>query len=335
MKKVLSILVSVVLLISANAININDISGNFELQKITYPESEYITIDNFFISKSDNKELSLQSEKNSNDNTILICDNNNEFLLVSGNESTYFSIIESDSFSITFENENGEIFRFVMNKYQNGFDYEEFYNSMKELKDSKLKAKLHEVVDNHTTYSYTDARKIMFGELDNNDGYAECVYTARLVKTMGIPDPGNMNCEHSWPQSKFGSVDSGTKKTDMMHIYPCDSRTNSRRGNNPFGEVFKEKWSDGGAKYGISKSGKTVFEPRDDKKGDIARGMLYFAVRYNMPIDKDQEEFFKKWNELDPVTEREFLRNSMVEDHQNNRNPFIDCPELINNITDF
>ena len=335
MKKVLSILVSVVLFISANAININDISGNFELQKITYPESEYITVDNFFISKSDNKELSLQSEKNSNDNTILISDDNNEFLLVSGNESTYFTILESDSFSITFENEDGEIFRFVMNKYQNGFDYEKFYNSIKDLKDNKLKEKLHEVVDNHTTYSYTDARKIMFGELDNNDGYAECVYTGKLVKTMTIPNAGTMNCEHSWPQSKFGSSDTGTKKTDLMHIYPSDSRTNSRRGNNPFAEVYKASWSEGGSKYGTDRKGRTVFEPRDEHKGDVARAMLYFSIRYNMPIDEDQEGYFREWNKLDPVTEREFLRNSMVEDHQNNRNPFIDCPELVDNISDF
>ena len=35
-----------------------------------------------------------------------------------------------------------------------------------------------------------------------------------------------------------------------------------------------------------------------------------------------------KWNEQDPVSQKEIDRNNAVYKHQNNRNPFIDHPEL-------
>ena len=38
----------------------------------------------------------------------------------------------------------------------------------------------------------------------------------------------------------------------------------------------------------------------------------------------------KKWNEEDPVDEFEMTRNNLVYNLQNNRNPFVDYPSLVN-----
>jgi endonuclease I len=45
--------------------------------------------------------------------------------------------------------------------------------------------------------------------------------------------------------------------------------------------------------------------------------------------------FLKKWNEQDPVDDAEMERNNAIEKLQGNRNPFIDYPELANDITRF
>lgn len=331
MRKVWSIVLGLALTIVSNSINLNEISGIYDLQQVIYNGAEYSSIETYQINRESENSLSLLSENTMKNHTLDISKDGKSFSI----DSELYTILENDDYSVTFEDMEGNTFRLVYNKLANNFDYEGFYKEMKKLKDEKLIEELHQVIKDHRTYGYTEAREVMFSELDNIDGYAICVYTAKKVKTNGIPNAGTMNCEHSWPQSKFGSQDSGTKKTDMMHIYPSDSRTNSRRGNNPFGEVKKSSWSQNGSKYGTDSKGRTVFEPRDEHKGDVARAMMYFSVRYNMPIDSAQEETFRKWNKLDPVTEREFLRNSMVEDYQYNRNPFIDCPELIDNISDF
>ena len=87
----------------------------------------------------------------------------------------------------------------------------------------------------------------------------------------------------------------------------------------------------------------TVFEPNDEYKGDFARTYFYFATRYQDRIDnwggifistyphivKWQLDMLLRWNELDPVSQKEIDRNDAVQKEQGNRNPFIDYPELV------
>src|SRR5690606_29713291 len=77
-------------------------------------------------------------------------------------------------------------------------------------------------------------------------------------------------------------------------------------------------------------------------KGDIARCLLYFAVRYEDQVDSwshpmlngtnDQvyEDWFiallLDWHNNDAVNQRELNRNNAAYIHQGNRNPFIDNP---------
>ena len=165
------------------------------------------------------------------------------------------------------------------------------------------------------------------------------------------------NREHIFPQGFFnGQL---PMKTDIHHVVPSDGYVNNRRANYPFGEVSSATWtSDNGSKVGQNTfdtySG-VVFEPIDEFKGDIARMLLYFAVRYedeatsdswdnhttlNNPLNGTNEQFYEtwylqllyKWHIDDPVSNREILRNNEAFNFRGNRNPFIDYPEYVESI---
>ncbi len=201
----------------------------------------------------------------------------------------------------------------------------------------------------HTRNSYKTARKHLFGTLhlerDNGnaayirDVYCDEVYTNSTprIGKIGkgrIPNHEVVNCEHTWPQSKFdrGAL-SRYQVGDLHHLYPSQNRANSTRGNYNFGKVdAKNSRLD---YCPASKFDGNTYEPPTYHKGNVARAMFYFAVRYDRKINSQMEETLRQWHELDPVDEEERLRNDRIEDIQGNRNPFIDAPDLVSRITDF
>ena len=203
----------------------------------------------------------------------------------------------------------------------------DLYDPCNGLEDEQLKRALLQLVQDHVSVGYQRAQDLVFSDIDNVDGYVECVYTGRKLKTSGEPNASDMNIEHSWPQS-LGAT--GIAKCDMHHLFPTDSRANGLRGNNPFGDVDHPSWEQGG-----SKTDKEVFEVRPEQRGDTARGMFYFSIRYNKRIDPKQEEVLKRWHKEDPVDADEKKRNDRIHNFQNNRNPFVDKPELVDRISDF
>lgn len=196
--------------------------------------------------------------------------------------------------------------------------------------------------------TYTEARKIMFGNLflESLAGkrYAvKDVYCNIVIdETKGagpnkIPNPQYMNCEHTWPQSKFtNEFSSELQKSDLHHLFPTDMRANSVRSNNPFADVDgKFAHSDcHDSKNGIALGTPNTrsFEPPIEHKGNVARAIYYFSTRYKMNIDATQAKYLKIWNAEDPVDQEELERNESIMKLQGNRNPFIDYPELINRL---
>jgi endonuclease I len=172
----------------------------------------------------------------------------------------------------------------------------------------------------------------MFSTIDNESGIVCGVYTGQCIKALDIPPRSVMNCEHSWPQSR-GAV--GIAKSDLHHLFPVIAHVNSRRSNHPFCNVAVIKTEEDGSYLGESLEGTRCFEPRPEHKGDVARALFYFAVRYNKPIDQQQEKYLREWFVEDGVSQKEQLRNDKIERLQGNRNPFIDEPELIEFISDF
>jgi hypothetical protein len=169
------------------------------------------------------------------------------------------------------------------------------------------------------------------GASDNGDNYKEQGDQNR----DGVVD-AFINAEHLWPQSYFKSA--LPMVADLHHLRPTFVTPNGRRGNLKFGLVPNYVYSTASG----SKLGKSSFEPADAVKGDVARAMFYFIVRYsdrNIRQGMDYAAFWTanvpmllQWNRMDPPDAAELRRNGLVEDFQGNRNPFVDDPSLADRI---
>ena len=225
--------------------------------------------------------------------------------------------------------------------------------------DDQLYAALH--AELHRTYRdiepaedlggnlnrYTTARHIMFTEIERAQGPdgnlgVECVYTGRFTPTGPDeePDHADVNCEHVWPRARMDpDRDSALyhhQQSDIHHLYPTDSGANSTRGSDPFGEPISDLNLDRlPATAGLNEDGHRVFAPRQERRGDIARAVFYFSMRWGTDIAVSEEAVLRAWAQADPVDDRERTRNDRVEAAQGNRNPFVDCPTIIGRIPDF
>ena len=188
------------------------------------------------------------------------------------------------------------------------------------LYEDELISYLRENYKTSATLGYADARDTMYLRIDRIDGQVKGIYTNYAVD---LPDTGvdpsthlyenGINCEHIWPQSMYAG--SEPMKSDMHVLRPCKDNVNSSRGNKPYNEINDAQtnmwyWlsyqtssppSTNIDEY--SESGGSNFEPREDRKGDIARTMFYFYTMYSEFADSNffegQKEVLKTWHELD------------------------------------
>ncbi|RYD79230.1 MAG: T9SS type A sorting domain-containing protein [Sphingobacteriales bacterium] len=223
-----------------------------------------------------------------------------------------------------------------------------YYSSTENLYEEDLKAALKTLLAKYyVQLGYDNARNRMFMDIDNqkvngigaNTNTLECVYTGRKITgytaRSDAQTNGNFNTEHTFPQSFFDEKE--PMKSDLHHLFPSDEMANTRRSNYPFGIVENPSWQEGGSK-GIT----GLFEPRDEHKGNAARALFYFAVRYGDPgnflrgpeIENGKRELIlRKWMTTDTVDAVERQRNNDIFTYQKNRNPFIDHPEMIYRIS--
>jgi len=237
-----------------------------------------------------------------------------------------------------------------------------YYDPAVGLTGPALQEALHDIIDNHTNISY-DAIWLAFFTTDDRYGNETIVWdmysdtpgeTPPYEYTLGDDqnqsgsasgEGESYNREHSWPRSWFG--DSSPMNTDLFHIVPTDTYVNSKRGNEPYGEVSSPTWESwNGSRLGpCSYPGYTgtAFEPIDGYKGDFARNYFYMATRYlgedttwpgsamadGAVLEPWAEEMLIGWHINDPVSTKETDRNDAVYAIQNNRNPFIDHPEYV------
>ena len=218
-------------------------------------------------------------------------------------------------------------------------------------KGDLLKAFLHDLIDDHQTYSYAFLWEALAktDEDPNNPNNVILFYTGR---SQSKEDHGGAvdewNREHVWAKSHgdFGNlVGPGT---DMHHIRPTDVSVNGARAALDFDEGGSIVY-DGSIATLNFKDGDS-FEPRDEVKGDVARMIFYMAIRYEgepgdevdleVLNDPNSDKSLKlgeygdlddliRWHLEDPVDEKEILRNNIIFGYQGNRNPFIDMPTLV------
>ena len=232
-----------------------------------------------------------------------------------------------------------------------------YYNTAANLNGTPLKLALHNIIDNHNSLGYsnlwdhfdeTDLRpgtnKIWDIYSDIPGGTPPYLYTFNSDKCGQYDSESDCyNREHTWPQSYFSNQE--PMLSDLFHIYPTDGFVNGKRSNDPYGEVGNASYtSQNGSKSGNSNfagfSG-TVFEPRDEFKGDLARTYFYMATRYYNEDNNFTDwtmanganltpyaiALLLSWHHQDTVSQKEKNRNNAIYNLQNNRNPFIDHPE--------
>ncbi|QDI73385.1 ribonuclease [Streptomyces calvus] len=213
---------------------------------------------------------------------------------------------------------------------------------------SALKDSLHTIISDQTKLSYSavwDALKVTDQD-PNNSGNVILLYSGiSRSKSLNGGDSGDWNREHVWAKSHGDFGTSTGPGTDLHHLRPEDVQVNSIRGNKDF--------DNGGSSFGNSGGSLTdsdSFEPRDAVKGDVARMILYMAVRYegtdgwpdlepNDSVTNGTSPYhgrlsvLKQWHQEDPPSAFEQRRNEVIYDsYQHNRNPFIDHPEWVESI---
>jgi deoxyribonuclease I len=121
-------------------------------------------------------------------------------------------------------------------------------------------------------------------------------------------------------------------ESDMHNLFPSIGEVNGDRSNFVFGEIDGEKREYGECDFEVSPG---TAEPKKSVRGDIARSYFYMSHQYKMKISDDYEEMLREWHLSDQPDEWERDRNSLIEDVQGNRNPFIDYPEMVERVRDY
>jgi endonuclease I len=219
---------------------------------------------------------------------------------------------------------------------------------------SNLKSALHNLIrtTHSTQFSYTATTdQIKYTDADpNNSSNVIEIYTGWSVpaSTYG-GDTTDWNKEHTWSKSHGDFGDTAPAGTDLHHLRACDATVNSTKNNKDFddgGSAVTDASPPSGytGSTGCYQTSDT-WEPRPADKGDVARMIMYMAVRYEgtdtsydleivdyVDTAPSNQPYYGKlatllqWHIQDPPDARELQRNNRIAERQGNRNPFIDYP---------
>lgn len=268
---------------------------------------------------------------------------------------------------------------------------EGYYARVNTSSAGQLRCSLHATIRGHTAYPYssstsTDTWDILeiADEDPANPGRILDIYRNRsYVKGSERAGTGTgltYNREHTWPNSLgFGSAtgDRGLPNapyTDAHMLFLSDTAYNADRGNKPYadcsaaagcGERATEANGGFGGGSGVYPGNSNWLKGPDGnagsfqvwahRRGDVARAVLYMAIRYEGGVDpaSGQSEpdleltddrsrivitsaspaymgllsTLLAWHQADPPDAAERARHEVIYSFQGNRNPFIDHPE--------
>ena len=231
-----------------------------------------------------------------------------------------------------------------------------YYSTLAGKSGQALKNAIHDLAVQRTVHSY-GSLWTYFPQTDHMpddptqvwDMYSD--YTYYFSTHLGNSTSG-MNKEHSVPKSWWGGYTESQgyiAYTDLNHLYPSDAEANGAKLHYPLGEVSRVDFDNGCTRTGSPKAGQgggssMVFEPDDRYKGDFARTYMYMASAYQdyqwkytwmmgngswLTLNQWSIDLLLRWAREDPVSDKEKDRNDAVYRCQNNRNPFIDFPDLM------
>ncbi|MEM7354913.1 MAG: endonuclease, partial [Acidobacteriota bacterium] len=179
-----------------------------------------------------------------------------------------------------------------------------YYDTVDPSNATALRTTLHDVIDDHTRFPYTDSTtdtwdivNLADEDPNNTNNIIDLYKNASYGKIPG--GVGAYNREHSWPSS-YGFpnlVDENYPYTDTHHLFACDAGYNSSRSNKPFRDCnagcsenttdFNDGRGGGSGVYPGNSNWTTgsftqgTWETWDGRKGDVARAMFYMDLRYD------------------------------------------------------
>ena len=165
--------------------------------------------------------------------------------------------------------------------------------------------------------SYGDARDFLYSQVDNKNGTLSGIYTGFTINlSPSSPDPrgeafaAGINAEHVWPQSK-GAEDL-PMRADLHHLFPSEINANAARASFPFAEIPDEQTDTWYRLRDVVSTPNPAlideyseldqqnpspfysgrWEPRENRKGDIARAIFYFYTVYRNEALTGDSQFF-------------------------------------------
>ena len=229
---------------------------------------------------------------------------------------------------------------------------DDYYESLNGLSGDALKDAITAIISDPKTVkaqTYGDVWDILKEADQNPENNSEIwllyseIGRAKTEQQGSGTSIGKWNREHIYPQSRGGFSDGTSTSADGKDIYmttgafytehahsdahslrPCDPSVNSSRGNSDYGYEYNGPEGNAGS-----------------WKGDVARSIMYMALRYDAldvitgnPDNTTVGElgdltYLLSWDSEDVPDDYEMNRNNVIYDWQGNRNPFIDLPELV------
>ncbi|MCK9538068.1 endonuclease [Dokdonella sp.] len=260
-----------------------------------------------------------------------------------------------------------------------------YYDSVNTSSPGQLRCTLHRIIRGHTAYPYSgtgtstwtilELAQAAPGEPDRIlDVYRNRLYV-RGSDRAGGGGGLKYNREHTWPNSLGFPGATGNlglpsaPYTDTHMLWLSDAQWNADRGNKPYafcasncGERITE--ANGGVGGGSGSYpgnsnwvNASSFEVWNHRKGEMARAVMYMAIRYeggtdpvsgqaepDLELTDDRSKIVTTsdysrpaymglledlidWHQADPPDAEELARMEVVYSFQGNRNPFIDHPE--------
>lgn len=222
-----------------------------------------------------------------------------------------------------------------------------YYSRLDGKSGEELKTTAFQIINPHSTISsYSDLPQYFM----RTDLYPETMQWWDMYSDIPLYAPSfkGLNREHAFPKSWWGGSTDTPAYIDLNHLYPSEARANQAKSNYPLGVVQTAKFDNGITTVGYAVSGQgggaaQVFEPDDEYKGDFARTYFYMVTcyqnltwKYTYMVQNNTYptlnawalDLLLKWHREDPVSQKEIERNETIYGIQNNRNPFIDFPDL-------
>ena len=256
-------------------------------------------------------------------------------IIVSGQPPQYSDTAKYHVVSIAFDIEKST-----------SFDLDNYYSDAVGKKGSALRDEIAGIISkNHYELTYTPGIWDLTKEADEDPHDDTKVWLSYEEKTNlksnqqgSTGSEGKWNREHIWARSRgVGETSDKGPATDGHNLRAEDAEVNSDKSNRDFEE------KDGDEDF-YGTHGDYSYVPKKSARGDVARTLMYMAVRWNKDykLVLDDKAYnssgearqgkisdLLEWHDKDPVDPYEIRRNNVVFKYQKNRNPFVDHPELV------